>query len=332
MVLTARRLPAAARRCLAVLATVTLAAGAAVASVPSSDAATSRLSEGIFVDTGNAAAVAAAAARTQGRLTTAANLDVIGKRPQAKWFGDWFTTAEIESKVRTYTAAATAKGQVPVMVLYAITDRDCGGASSGGLTSAGYTAWVANAAKGLAGSHAIVVLEPDAVAQMATCSSPAARGRLLASAVSTLSAQGAWVYIDAGNSNWISPEVMADRLVLSGVAGARGIATNVSSFHTTSDERAYAGKVLYYLGKRGVTGKHYVVDTSRNGRGATTEWCNPPGRGLGTSPRFVQDGSQLDGLLWVKRPGQSDGTCNGGPAAGQFSESIALSLVANRSL
>lgn len=332
MVLTARRLPAVARRSVVVLAVAALAAAAVVASVPPSDAATSRLSRGIFVDTGNAAAVAATAARAQGRTTTAANLDVIGTRPQAKWFGDWFTTAEIESKVRTYTSAATAKGQVPVLVLYAIPERDCGGASAGGLTASGYTTWVANAAKGLSGSQAIVVLEPDALAQMAMCSSPSARGALLSSAVSTLTAKGAWVYLDAGNSRWTSPEVMAGRLALAGVAQARGLATNVSSFHTTSEERDYAGKVLYYLGKRGVTGKHYVVDTSRNGRGATTEWCNPPGRGLGSSPRFVQDGSQLDGLLWVKRPGQSDGTCNGGPAAGQFSEQLALSLVSNRSL
>ena len=28
------------------------------------------------------------------------------------------------------------------------------------------------------------------------------------------------------------------------------------------------------------------------------------------------DGSGLDALLWIKLPGESDGTCNGGPAAG----------------
>ena len=176
------------------------------------------------------------------------------------------------------------------------------------------------------------MLEPDAVAQMSACSSPPARASLLSAAVATLTARGAWVYLDAGNSNWVAPEVMAGRLATAGVAGARGIATNVSSFHTTVAERAYAGKVLYYRSRLGVTGKHYVVDTSRNGAGASTQWCNPPGRGLGSTPRFVQDGSQLDGLLWVKRPGQSDGTCNGGPVAGAFSEPIALDLVEHASL
>ena len=33
-----------------------------------------------------------------------------------------------------------------------------------------------------------------------------------------------------------------------------------------------------------------------------------------------------DGYLWVKRPGESDGTCNGGPPAGAWFESYALGL------
>ncbi|WP_367651855.1 hypothetical protein [Curtobacterium sp. MCPF17_052] len=32
----------------------------------------------------------------------------------------------------------------------------------------------------------------------------------------------------------------------------------------------------------------------------------------------------------MKTPGLSDGSCNGGPAAGQWWESYALALVANR--
>jgi len=44
----------------------------------------------------------------------------------------------------------------------------------------------------------------------------------------------------------------------------------------------------------------------------------------------VTDGSGLDALLWVKAPGESDGSCNGDPAAGQWFQSYAETLVSNR--
>jgi endoglucanase len=69
-----------------------------------------------------------------------------------------------------------------------------------------------------------------------------------------------------------------------------------------------------------VGGKHFVIDTSRNGAGAAPggAWCNPPGRALGASPGSAGHGARVDALLWIKRPGESDGTCNGGPSAGAF--------------
>ncbi|MFI2791482.1 glycoside hydrolase family 6 protein, partial [Kitasatospora sp. NPDC018614] len=34
----------------------------------------------------------------------------------------------------------------------------------------------------------------------------------------------------------------------------------------------------------------------------------------------------VDAYLWIKRPGESDGTCKGGPKAGQWWETYALEL------
>jgi endoglucanase len=68
---------------------------------------------------------------------------------------------------------------------------------------------------------------------------------------------------------------------------------------------------------------HYVVDTSRNGRGPWTtttaypdkqDWCNPPGRGLGLRPTADTGQPLADAYLWIKTPGQSDGQCNRGIA------------------
>jgi endoglucanase len=67
---------------------------------------------------------------------------------------------------------------------------------------------------------------------------------------------------------------------------------------------------------------HYVVDTSRNGRGHWTppagvypdpqDWCNPPGRGAGIRPTAKTGEPLLDAYLWVKVPGESDGECTRG--------------------
>ncbi|MFF9624943.1 glycoside hydrolase family 6 protein [Streptomyces griseosporeus] len=65
---------------------------------------------------------------------------------------------------------------------------------------------------------------------------------------------------------------------------------------------------------------HFVIDTSRNGLGAWTPepgkysgdpeiWCNAPGRGLGPRPTADTGVPLVDAYLWVKIPGESDGSC-----------------------
>ena len=66
---------------------------------------------------------------------------------------------------------------------------------------------------------------------------------------------------------------------------------------------------------------HFVIDTSRNGRGPwqseasypdAQEWCNPPGRGVGPRPQAGTAIRLLDAFLWIKPPGESDGECTRG--------------------
>lgn len=66
-----------------------------------------------------------------------------------------------------------------------------------------------------------------------------------------------------------------------------------------------------------VGGKHYVVDTSRNGLGdAGGEWCTP-GRTRSRSETAVDHGQHsLRRLPLDQSPGYSDGACNGGPSWG----------------
>lgn len=249
----------------------------------------------------------------------------LARVPQAKWFTDWSTSATIEQDLGTYLTGATARRELAVVVLYRIPDRDCGSHARGGATSlAEYRAWIDGAAKALRKHRAIVVLEPDALAQLHKCGQ--GRVALLREATEALSATGAWVYVDAGHSDWHPPSEIAERLKDVGVAHARGFSTNVSNFRPTEDERAYADRVVAELDRLGIPERRYVVDTSRNG-GSTQDLdrCNPPGARLGAHPELIFDGA-FDAQLWIKSPGESDGTCHGGPRTG-FWDQLALMLM-----
>jgi endoglucanase len=101
---------------------------------------------------------------------------------------------------------------------------------------------------------------------------------------------------------------------------------NISNFDTDAANGTYGSAISALIGN-----KHFVVDTSRNGNGPTSDnqWCNPSGRALGHTPTTVTGNALIDAYLWVKHPGESDGTCNGGPAAGVWWPDQALSLATN---
>ena len=274
----------------------------------------------------SAAVEAQSAARAAGRTGVAAELDAIAGQPSAIWLGDWMDDATLVRQLGADVATARRQGRMPVFVLYAIPQRDCGLHSAGGFTDPRYRQWSSLVATTLKGTGAVVVVEPDALALLGDCPGQGDRTGLLKHAVDALADAGVAAYLDAGTSQWVDPTVMAKRLKAAGVDRARGFSTNVSNYRTTAEERAYAEKVRAALGGKA----RYVIDTSRNGRGWQGDWCNPSGVALGTTPRAVSDGTGLDALLWIKRPGESDGTCNGGPSAGTFSEALALGLIRGR--
>jgi endoglucanase len=237
----------------------------------------------------------------------------------------------VSKQVRRYAKKAARHHRTPLLAIYAIPGRDCGGYSAGGLDHASYKRWVSRIAAGLEGRHAMVVLEPDALGHLGMCAGQGDRTGTLAYATRVLSAAGAWVYIDAAHSSWIKPHVMARRLIASGIKHARGFSVNVASFVKTKLEKRYAKRILSALRKRGVGPKHYVMDTSRNGNGQRNgnDWCNPLDARLGREPKVVAK-PRLDAYLWVKAPGESDGPCNGGPYAGAWWPEYALRLMGRR--
>ncbi|MFM9698691.1 glycoside hydrolase family 6 protein [Streptomyces europaeiscabiei] len=254
----------------------------------------------------------------------------IADRPAAVWFTDP-TPATTTSRVAAVASAGAARGQVPVLVAYAIPDRDCGGASQGGASTLdAYDAWIDAFAAGLGSDDVIVILEPDAIAQSDCLSAGARADRFasLARAGRVLKAADphARVYYDAGHSEWNVPAKQAALLRQAGAAspdGSDGVFSNVSNFNRTEAEAAYDRRVLDALG--GPAGLGAVIDTSRNGNGAPAdgEWCDPAGRGLGRPPTLTTGEPRIDAYLWVKLPGESDG-CRG--RAGAFSPGYAYEL------
>lgn len=257
------------------------------------------------------------------RPADAAHMDRLAAQPMALWVGDW--TPNIQTAAADYTSRAANAGGVGVIVAYNIPARDCGGYSAGGSAShANYRAWIDGLAAGIGARKTVVILEPDAVAGI-DCLDGAgrqARYESLSYAISRLKAgSAAVVYLDAGNSGWHPAAEVAARLLQAGGAAADGFSLNVSNFFTTAQSTSYGNDIS---GRTG--GKHFVIDTSRNGLGANGEWCNPSGRALGNAPTVNAGAALVDAYLWIKIPGESDGACNGGPAAGTWWAEYALGL------
>jgi endoglucanase len=282
----------------------------------------------LYVDPASRAARQAEAWRDP-RPEDAALMDRIAAQPVAMWLGAW--SGDVERTVRDRQEAARQAQAVATYVVYDIPNRDCGGYSGGGARDAdAYRAWVDGVARGLGGAPSIVVLEPDALV-LVDCLDAAGleeRWTLLREAAGVLAQAGAYVYVDLGHSAWLAPDVAAERLQalapdrLAGVPGVTGFALNVSNFRSDRELLGWAEAV------RARTGMRYVLDTSRNGLGPddSDAWCNPPGRALGLPPDVDPPDVGLDARLWVKTPGESDGSCNGGPSAGTWWPEYALGL------
>ncbi|MDT9592709.1 glycoside hydrolase family 6 protein [Nocardioides zeae] len=290
---------------------------------------------GLYVQDGTQAADASADAAATGRSGDAALLDRLADVPTSIWLTpEALGQGRVGSYVRPIAEDAAASGEVAVFVVYGVTDRDCQSAeSAGGLPPEEYASWVGEIASAMAAGNgrAVAVLEPDGLASTFDCPGIAAeRVRLLAGAVGSLVDANVPTYVDAGHSDWRSVEDMAGLLRQVGVERVRGFSTNVAAYQSDADEREYAESLTAALGGEA----HYVVDTGRNG-GADrpgSQWCNPvPVGPFGADPGAVEDGSHQDARLWIKPPGESDGSgaeCAGGPAAGSFWAERALAMAA----
>jgi cellulose 1,4-beta-cellobiosidase len=280
---------------------------------------------------------------------------------------------------------------VTLFVIYDLPNRDCAaGASNGELLVdngglATYETQYIDAIAAEFAAHSQVriaaIVEPDSLPNLATnlsipkcAASEAAYRAGVAYAIQKLSAPNVSLYLDAAHAGWLGwPDNTAKIVtifseVLTAAGGAdkiRGFATNTANYtvlhevpelfdyqsNPCHDELTYVQKLGAALEGAGITGKRFVIDTSRNGVGGERQqwgsWCNVHGAGLGERP-VADPVAGLDAYLWIKPPGESDGgsdataprydsSCSnqdailGAPPAGTWFNTEFLSLVQHAS-
>jgi len=259
------------------------------------------------------------------RNSDIALLNILANTPTAIWLSG--PDADAPTRLQGHIEAALSTNTMPVFVLYNIPQLGCG---EGGATSlAAYNSWIDDIV-----THTtlldeyIIIVEPDAVPMISCLSETNMQARIdaISHAADVFLNDGAYVYVDAGHSSWVSEQDIAKTLKQIPRIDEVGFSLNISNFQADDDLIAFGNSLSNLLGGN----TPFVIDSSRNGLGPDpqNEWCNPFGRSVGKQSKIVDEGN-LEAYLWIKVPGESDAACNGGPTEGHWWAEYALDLVRN---
>jgi cellulose 1,4-beta-cellobiosidase len=242
------------------------------------------------------------------------------------------------------------KPLVTVFAVYNLPERDCSAvASNGELTAANggekkyakeFIGKIAAAFKAHPKQRIVAIVEPDSLPNIATnlsvkkcADAEPIYKHSIATAIRELSLPNVSLYLDAAHAGWLGWSgnrmkiVKLYEEVLKDAGGAdkiRGFATNVSNYDSLKggdlgklqpsdpcpDELTYVQQLDDTLTREGITGKAFVIDTSRNGKAGirtnSGSWCNIKGAGLGERPQ-ASPAPLVDAYFWIKPPGDADG-------------------------
>jgi endoglucanase len=247
----------------------------------------------------------------------------IAREPKSVWVGR-FTSPNFNVKVSRILDGAQAQGQVPVLTVLRAQSVGCSPTYDGGgpAEDARTRAWYDDLARAIGDDQVVIAYEPDSLGTI-ECHAASRRDdryRLLRYGVDALSRNpNATIYIEAGASDWQSPQTMAGKLRKVGIGEVRGFMLNATHYDWTRNNVEYGLKLSRLVG-----GKHFIINTAENGRGGIhkrlpngrrlTVWCNPPNRGLGPPPTTETSNPMADAYLWINRPGYAQ-ACQGRPIA-----------------
>ncbi|KAF4314945.1 hypothetical protein BBO99_00008823 [Phytophthora kernoviae] len=213
------------------------------------------------------------------------------------------------------------------IVVYGIPDKDCNaGLSTDGSvkSTADYKSFLKELTDAVGERKVLYVVEPDAVGLLAEeggCGKTAGYLENLKVAVEALSANAnAELYVDVGY--WtLEYEAQRSTVVtvmteLSSAGTLKGITINTSNYRSNKQMSELCTNFQTDMGKKGM---NCIVDTSRNyNEPKTTDWCNVLEAGIGHPPTSETNITNLDYFMWIKRPGESDGTCTVGSVTVEY--------------
>jgi len=202
----------------------------------------------LYLDTSSTTLEAAQSLSGQAR----ADAQLLGSIPSADWITKG-TPAEAQAAVDRIVDAASARGEMPVIVAYNLPFRDCAQYSAGGAAdTAAYKAWIDGVAAGIGDRSATVILEPDGLgiiphyktldgsvewcqpAELDPATAATDRFVQLNYAVDALKAHAATsVYLDGTGASWLNVGEISDRLLKGGVQRADGFFLNASNYQFT---------------------------------------------------------------------------------------------------
>jgi hypothetical protein len=159
-----------------------------------------------------------------------------------------------------------------------------------------YLSWAHNIADEIHNRRVAIMMEPD-LAMLAKHTSDGyrdavARIRLVRRAVQMIHSQNpnAAIYLDAGDSDWLKPATAATVLQQAGIAHARGFMLGATHYTFTGSDIVYGQQIVRALDNRGVraiANKHFVIDTSDNGRPYTFRQFHARHPGVSPGQSFV---------------------------------------------
>jgi endoglucanase len=208
-------------------------------------------------------------------------LGLIALRPRVRWFGSWYANSQATATAREYIADATGGNpnvlaQLAVFRMVPWEQAACSSLPTAAEQSS-YRQWIDAFAAGIGSSRVALILQPDL--PFASCAPHHSRlpMRLVEYAAQRFSAlPHTSVYIDAGAGDWPTVRQATSLLLGAGVRYARGFALNATHYDSTEHEIRFGARVVAALARAGVRGRHFVINTSSNGRPFTYQQYRGP--------------------------------------------------------
>ncbi|ETL50636.1 hypothetical protein L916_00151, partial [Phytophthora nicotianae] len=254
----------------------------------------------------------------------------------ATWYSDRGVNGNATQTAVDLIATCPESSRLNVVV-YGLPNKDCDAGYSNGngtvKTGKDYEEFITNLTALVGERKVLYVLEPDAVGLLANkgCAVEYGYQSNLTAAITLLSKNpNAEIYLDVGfwtlersDTAYIVAQIVKE---LAQAGRVKGIALNTSNYRSTTQ---IADLCTSFQTAVGSTDMHCVIDSSRNFQefadASSSEWCNVRKAGIGAPPTNVTDLDNIDYWLYVKPPGDSDGTCVDqstdamrGPPAGEF--------------